>query len=174
MPDDQASNFPGVPAPSRNGHRSPARAPIRDERPLRGIAAGVLAGSVAAAIAIPRIALLNLALFNPWHRPVAVAAGAGLVTGVFRRAGSGRSAALAGAVAACLGVLVAYAGVRLSVRVLWVDRNPLLVVSSDIARLIAYAIVPGALGGFAGRGIRHAGKRARNRRALAKPPIERL
>ncbi|HEX9694956.1 MAG TPA: hypothetical protein VGB64_01420 [Actinomycetota bacterium] len=165
---------PGVPAPSQNGHRGANRAPLRDERSLRGVTAGVLVSALAAALAIPRILLLNLALFNPWPRPVVVAAAAGLTTGAFRRGGSARAAAISGAAAAALGLLVAYAGVRLSVRVLWVDRNPARVIAADALRLIAYAAVPGALGGLAGRGLRGSGRRARNRRALAKPPIERL
>lgn len=174
MSDEPASHFPGVPAPSQNGHRRLSRTPVRDGRPLRGVAPGLLVGAVAAAIAIPRILFLNLALFNPWQRPVAVAAAAGLAAGLWRRAGSARGAALAGALAAALGLLVAYAGVRFAVRVLWVDRNPALVIGADIARLIAYAVVPGILGGAGGHALRRTATRARNRRALAKPPIEKL
>jgi len=174
VPDEPASSYPGVPAPSQNGHRRPSRAPVRDERPLRGVVAGTLAGAIAAAIAIPRVLLLNLALFNPWPRPVIAAALAGLVTGVMRRGGRRRGAMIAGAAAASLGLLVAYAGVRFSVRVLWVDRNPAAVIAADVFRLTAYAIVPGALAGAAGWLLRGAGRRARNRRAIAKPPIVRL
>lgn len=140
---------------------------------MRGVAPAIAAGTVVAALWIPRLWLINLSTYNPWQRPVAVAALAGVLAGLARR-GSARGAAVAGATAASLALLIAYAGVRLSVPVLWIDRSPVRVIAADGLRLIAYAVVPGALGGEAGRRARAALREARNRRAAGKPPIARL
>lgn len=167
------SGFPHVPAPSSNGHRGAGPGDGRPLRPARGVASGVAAGTVIAALWIPRVLLLNLSTFNPWPRPVAVAVIAGALTGVSRR-GSVRSAAVAGAVAGFLALAIAYAGVRLSVPVLWIDRSPVRVVATDLLRLAAYAVVPAALGGAAGRRARAWAIVARNKRAARKPPIRSL
>lgn len=168
------SGFPNVPAPSSNGHRrAGAGASPRPERPARGVASGVAAGTVIAALWIPRLLLLNLSTYNPWPRPVAVAAIAGALTGMSRR-GSARGAAVAGAVAGFLSLAIAYTGVRLSVPVLWIDRSPVRVIATDLLRLAAYAVVPAALGGVAGRRARAWTVVARNKRAARKPPIRSL
>lgn len=168
------SAFPNVPAPSSNGRRSAsASASGRPERPARGIASGVAAGTVIAALWIPRLLLLNLSTYNPWPRPVAVAAITGALTGVSRR-GSARGAAIAGAVAGTLALVLTYSGVRLSVPVLWIDRSPVRVVATDLLRLAAYAVVPAALAGAAGRRARAWTIVARNKRAARKPPIRSL
>lgn len=132
--------------------------------------AGVLVAGLLAISIVPRLSLLNLAFFNPWHRPVIASGLGGLVTGATRRSNVW-TAALAGAAAATLALWVVYAGTRLQNQVLWVERSAFKVITSDLARLAAYAAPSGALGALAGRALR-AGSRAMRSRNTE--PITRL
>lgn len=158
-----------VPPASPNGHekRTPAS---RLRRSLGGVPWGVLATGLLATSLIPRLSLLNLALFNPWQRP-AIAAGIGsIATGATRRSHLW-TAALAGGAAATLALWVVYAGTRLQNPVLWVDRSAARVIGADLARLAGYAFPAGALGSVTGRWLRAAAGRVRDRRAK---PITKL
>lgn len=141
-----------VPPTSPNGHTKPARAP-RARKAISGVPWGVLAAGLLATSIVPRLSLLNLAFFNPWHRPVIAAGIGGVATGATRRSALW-SAAIAGAAAATLALWIVYAGTRFQNPVLWVERSAARVVAADLARLAAYAVPSGAIGALAGRALR--------------------
>lgn len=125
--------------PHTNGHRG------RRLRLFPGITFGVLLGSVAAASVVPRLQWLNLAQVGWWGRPVLAAAAAGVLVGAFRR-DTPRAAVIGGAIAGAVSLWAVYGIVRLSVRVLFVERSVARVVAADLVRLLAYGAAPGAVG----------------------------
>jgi hypothetical protein len=158
-----------VPPLSPNGHDKRPRI-SRARRALSGIPAGFVVAVVLATSIIPRLALLNLAFFEPWRRPVFCCVAGGLTAGALRR---GRAATIpaGGAVAALLALWLTYGIVRLQNPVLWTGRNAAKVIVSDLLRLAVYAIPAGAAGALAGRGLRRLVAIVRTKRAK---PITRL
>lgn len=94
-----------------------------------------------------RVQWLNLHKIGFWGRPVIAAGAAGLMVGAYRR--DDRIAAMvSGAFAALLSLWAVYGIVRLSVRVMFIERSIARVVASDLLRLAVYA-VPAGVGGAA-------------------------
>lgn len=132
--------------PDRTPHTNGAK--TRRRRPLlTGVVFGFLVGALLATSVVPRVQWLNLPITgSPW-RPAIAAAAAGMMVGQFRR-DSFRLAILGGGIAALLSLWGVYGIVRLSVRVLFVERSITQVVLTDLGRLALYA-VPAGLGGAA-------------------------
>lgn len=150
-----------APAPSPNGHRKTRRSTLREA--IRGVPAGLVVTSFAAASIVPRLSLLNLAFFNPWQRPVVASGVGGLAAGASRR-GKVWSACAVGALCALAGLWLVYGATRAQNRVLFVERDPLHVILADLARLAAFAIPAGAVGAAVGFLARRAITKARARR----------
>lgn len=150
---------PGRLQPSTNGHGKRKRKLVPTRAAVWRVTAGALLGSIVALSIVPRIHFLNLALFNPWVRPVIAAGVGGLVAGLTRRSGR-LAAALAGAAGGVFGLWLAYLVTRSQVRVLFVERSASRVLLADLGRLAAYGVIPGALGGLAG-GLARIGRRTR-------------
>ena len=157
-----------VPAPSPNGHRVTGRSAVREA--VRGVPAGLLVSTFVAASIVPRLSLLNLAFFNPWQRPVIASGVGGLAAGVSRRSRIW-SACLTGGLCAAVGLWAMYGVTRQQNRVLFVQRDPVHVILSDLLRLGAYALPAGACGALAGLLLRRVIER---RRAARREPITEL
>jgi hypothetical protein len=150
-----------TPPLSQNGHRKSQRRRLRGA--VRGVPAGLLVSGFMAASIVPRLSLLNLAFFNPWQRPVVATGVGGLAAGASRR-GRLWSSASVGALTGVAALWIVYGGTRLQNRVLFVERDPTHVIVADLARLAAYAVGAGAVGGIVGSLVRRAVERARAKR----------
>jgi len=150
-----------VPAPSPNGHQK--RRPTRLRQAIRGVPGGLLVSIFVSASIVPRLSLLNLAFFEPWHRPVIAAGVGGLAAGAARR-GRLWSAAVVGAICAVAGLWAVYGVIRVQNPVLFVGRDPVRVILADLLRLGAYAAPAGAVGALLGALFRRLIERARARR----------
>jgi len=150
-----------VPPPSQNGHRKSEHRRLR--RAVRGAPAGLLVSGFLAASIVPRLSLLNLAFFNPWQRPVVAAGVGGFAAGASRR-GRAWSASIIGAVCGVTALWVTYGATRAQNRVLFIERDPLMVFLADLSRLAAYAVPAGAIGALVGWAARRLVERARARR----------
>ncbi|TMK22728.1 MAG: hypothetical protein E6G68_01665 [Actinobacteria bacterium] len=157
-----------VPAPSPNGHRSTRRGRVREA--VRGVPAGLLTSTFVAASIVPRLSLLNLAFFNPWQRPVIASGVGGLAAGA-SRGGRVWRACLVGALCALAGLWAVYGVTRVQNPVLFVMRDPVHVILSDLARLAAYALPAGAAGALTGALLRAL---LRRRKAAQNEPITEL
>jgi len=135
-------------APHTNGSHTRRRA-----RLFPGLTFGFLLGALLASSLVPRVQWLNLATVGSWIRPVAAALAAGLLVGVFRH-DEPRAIVITGAIAGLLTLWGVYGIVRLSVRVLFVERSIVRVVLADLLRLLAYGAPGGAAGAAAGWGAR--------------------
>jgi hypothetical protein len=155
-----------VPPPSPNGHQKRRRR----RGALRGVPAGLLVTGALATSILPRLHLLNLAFFEPWRRPVVVSGFGGIAAGASRR-GRPWAAALVGAATAVAGLWIVYGMTRAQNRVLFVERDPVRVIVSDLARLAAYAAPAGGLGAVTGWWARRVVVRTRKRR---EKPITKL
>jgi hypothetical protein len=138
---------------STNGQRSGSQKIRRVAAGVWRVTSGALAGALVAGALVPRIHFLNLAIYNPWVRPVIAAGAGGLVAGLTRRS---KLASAAGwsALAGAAGLWLAYLATRAQLRTLWVDRSAARVILADLARLGAYGVVPGAIGGVLGARLR--------------------
>jgi len=157
-----------VPEPSSNGHRRRDRGRIRDA--VRGVPAGLFLTVFLATSIVPRLSLLNLAFFNPWQRPVIATGVGGVAAGASRR-GGWASACVVGALCGIAGLWLVYGVTRAQNPVLFVDRDPVRVILSDMARLSAYAAPAGAVGAAAGAFIR---RLVMKRRSRDREPITHL
>jgi len=150
-----------VPAPSPNGHGRTRRSRLRAA--LSGVPAGLFVTGFVAASIVPRLSLLNLAFFNPWQRPVIATGVGGVAAGASRR-GGWVSACVVGALCGVAGLLLVYGVTRAQNPVLFVDRDPVHVILSDMVRLSAYAAPAGVVGAAAGALLRRIAIRRRARR----------
>jgi hypothetical protein len=146
---------------STNGHRNGTSKLIRVAAVVWRVVAGALVAAMAAGALVPRIHFLNLALYNPWVRPVLAAGAGGFVAGLVRRS-TPSAGALAGAVAGVFGLWLAYLATRSQFRVLFVERSAAHVILADLTRLAAYAAAPGVLGGASGARLRTRAPRERD------------
>ena len=148
MADGRLADF----TPDRTSHTNGAKT-RRRRRLLTGVVFGFLVGALLATSVVPRVQWLNLALVgSPW-RPVIAAASAGVMVGQFRR-DSFRLAMVGGGIAALLSLWGVYGIVRISVRVLFVERSITRVVLADLGRLALYAVPAGIAGAAVGWWIR--------------------
>lgn len=138
--------------PSPNGSRLRRRSRLL---PLSATLLGTLLGALVATSIVPRLHLRNLAVYNPWPRPVIAAAVAGALVGALRRAGRWWAGAVGGAVVGVVSLWLVYSMMRASQgRVLYVERSYARVFAADLARLAAYGGPSGALAGAAAVGLR--------------------
>ena len=157
-----------IPVPSSNGHRKSDRRGRRDA--IRGVPAGVAVTGLLAASIVPRLSLLNLAFFNPWQRPVVACGLGGVAAGASRRSRA-QSACIVGGLSAVVGLWFVYGAIRLQNRVLFVERDPAVVILADLARLAAFALPAGAVGALVGWFVR---KRVVAFRRRRREPITQL
>jgi hypothetical protein len=120
-----------------------------------GVALGTLLGALLATAIVPRLHLRNLAVYNPWPRPVVAAVAGGLLVGAARVHARRWAAPLGGAMAGVAALWLVYALMRSAQgRVLYVGTSFAHVFLADLARLAAYGAPAGALGGGVGARLR--------------------
>lgn len=142
--------------PSPNGSRLKQSRSRR--RAIGGLALGTLLGALVATAIVPRLHLRNLAIYNPWLRPVAAAAVGGILVGAMRADARRWAVAALGAVAGVAALWLVYALMRSAQgRVLYVETSFARVFFGDLARLGAYGAPAGALGGVVGARLRGLG-----------------
>lgn len=147
----QLTDFtPDLASPPTNGSHTRRRA-----RFPGGITFGVLLGLLVAVNVVSRVQWLNLGRVGTWSRPAVAAAVAGLMAGGFRR-GALRAAAGAGAAAGVIALWVVYGIVRLSTRVIFIERSIAMVVTLDLIMLGLAGAIVGAGAGAISQGARAA------------------
>jgi hypothetical protein len=114
--------------------------------PLLHVLLGAMLGALVATSIIPRLHLRNLAVFNPWPRPVIAAGVGGALTGLLRRSSRWWETAGAAAVAGVVSLWLPYGLMRASQgKVLFAERTFVSVFAADWARLAAYGAPAGAV-----------------------------